>query len=118
MSSKGVIEAPGRYRPRKMVSTGIWIRDHLLQNVEDYPFNMWHQFKKLKKNPGTYQNFRNFVYWLLQLELIKFVREEPSDAFNFQPRRLYTYVPENIDKDELWRNPRRSLYPESWEKGH
>jgi len=118
MSSKGVIEVPRGFGPRKMVSTGMWIRDHLLQNVEDYIFNMWRQFKKFKKNPGSYQNFRNYIYWLLQLELIKFVREEPSAVPDFQPRRIYTYVPENVDKEELWTNPRRALYPDSWEKGH
>jgi len=117
MSSKGVIETPGKYRPRRMVSTSMWIRDHLLQNVEDYIFSMWRQFKEFKKNPGSYQNFRNYIYWLLQLKLIRFVREEPSDNPAFQPRRIYTYVPEKID-DEAWRNPRKALYLESWEKGH
>jgi len=117
MSSKGVIVTPGIYRPRRMVSTGTWIRDRLLQNVEDYIFNMWREFKKSKKNPGSYQNFRNFIWWLLQLGLIKFVREEPSSISGFKPRRIYTYVPEKID-DEAWKNPRKALYPISWEKGH
>jgi len=78
---------------------------------------MWREFKKSKKNPGSYQNFRNFIWWLLQLGLIKFVREEPSSISGFKPRRIYTYVPEKID-DEAWKNPRKALYPISWEKGH
>lgn len=114
----GIIEVPGRFRPRIMVSTGMFIRDHLLDVVEDYPFNMWRLFRKSKGKAGSYQNFRNYIYWLLKLNLIKFVREEPSRTPHLQPRRLYTYVAENVEKTELWRNPTRALYPENWMKHH
>ena len=119
---KGVIEVRGRYRPRKIICTGLFIRSHLLECGEDYPFNMWRALKEAKKEAkqkvGSYQNFRNFISQLLRLGLIKFTREEPSQNPHFQPRRYYTYVPQSIDKVELWRNPRRALYPETWEKHH
>jgi len=114
----GLIEVSGRFRPRIMVSTGMWIRDYLLGTVEDYPYHMWKVFKQTKRRPGSYQNFRNYIYWLLKLNLIKFVREEPSRTPHFEPRRYYTYVPANVEKVELWRNPIRALYPKSWEKHH
>jgi len=114
----GLIEVPGRFRPRIMVSTGMFIRDHLLETVQDYSYHMWMLFKETKKRPGSYQNFRNYIYWLLKLNLIKFVREEPSRTPHFKPRRYYTYVPANVEKEELWRNTTRALYPENWKKHH
>jgi len=36
---KGVIEARGRYRPRRLISTGLFVQDHLLEVVEDYPYS-------------------------------------------------------------------------------
>lgn len=114
----GLIEVPGRFRPRIMVSTGMWIRDYLLDVVEDYSYHMWTLFKETKRRPGSYKNFRNYIYLLQKLNLIKFVREEPSSAPHFQPRRVYTYVPANVEKVELWRNPTRVLYPKNWMKHH
>lgn len=118
---KGVIIAKGRY-PRFLISTGMWIREHLLAVEEDYPFHMWTLLRKMKVaadvEAGTYQNFRNYIFWLTKLNLIRFTREEPSANPFLKPRRYYTYVPENIDKIDLWRNPRRHLYPETWEKYH
>ena len=121
---KGVIARRGRY-PRFLISTGMWIRAHLLEVEEDYPLHMWSLLRDVKrahgireKGIGSYQNFRNYIYWLRRLDLIRFVREEPSLNPVFKPRRYYTYVPENLDKLDLWANPRRALYPETWEKYH
>ena len=118
MAEKGKIVARGRY-PRSIVSTGMWIRDHLLEVGEDYPFHMWKLLRERKGGRGgTYQNFRNYIHWLVKLNLIRFTREEPSLNPMFKPRRYYACVPENIDRWELWRNPSRALYPKTWEKHH
>lgn len=106
---KGVIVTQARY-PRHVISTGMFIRDHLLEVVEDYIYHMWRLFKEAKRNAGSYQNFRNYIFWLVRLELIRFTREEPPKKVQLKPRRYYTYVPENIDEVELWRDPRGHLY--------
>ena len=107
------------------INTGLFIREHLLECGTDYPFRMYRLLKERKKEAGLkvgkYQNFRNYVYWLSQLGLIEFVREEPSKKrahmtpFN---RRYYRLTAKGKREKEAWRNPRKYLYRESWGKGH
>lgn len=118
---KGVIRVPRRGLPAFVVSTGVWIRDHLLEVGEDYPLRMYKLLKREKKlrgvKCGSYQSFRQYVWWLRRLELIEFVRSEPSENPVLEGRRYYRVV-EGKEDDPAWRNPRRSLYPESYRKHH
>lgn len=110
--------------PRLIISTAGWIKNHLLEVGEDYPYNMWRELRNLKlemgvikKGIGSYQNFRNYIYWLEKLGLIKFVREEEGDKTFLAKRRYYAVVEDQLD-NPAWSNPNRALYPETWEKWH
>lgn len=108
-------------RRRIFVSTGAFIRDHLLIVGKDYPFRMYQLLKEKKEKRGayvgSYQSFRNHIFWLRKLGLIEFVREEPSSNPHFQPRRYYRIV-EGKEDAEGWINPRKKLYPQSWKEHH
>jgi len=117
MFRKGVVEVPRRGLPAFIISTGVWIRDHLLEVGEDYPAGMYRKFKRAKEEKGvscgSYQSFRQYIWWLEKLGFIKFVRREPSKNPILEDRRYYRVVKGRED-DPGWRNPRRYLYPKSW----
>jgi len=113
-------------------STSGWIRDHLIEKYpdSDYVHQMYQEFQKeitkwwleRGKEPGefkvgTYQNFRNYIWWLKKLGLIEKVKSEPSEKPQLQDRNHYRIVWEKKD-DDAWSNPRKALYPESYEKKH
>lgn len=105
------------------MNTGMFIREHLLKVGEDYPFRMYRLLKNVKKGlglkMGSYQNFRNYIYWLRKLGLIEFVREEPSDnPVLVHPRRYYKLTKKGRERPGLFLNPRRALYPRSYIKSH
>ena len=114
MSTPGLVELDGKY-PRVILSSSIFVRDHLQECGEDYPYNMWSVLRGLKtqrgRSSGSYQSFRNLIYRLKRLWLIRFVREE--EVGSLKPRRYYELVLENIDQ-EAWINPRRFLWPNSY----
>ena len=118
---KGVVEVARRGLPALIVSTGVWVRDHLLEVGEDYVAAMYRGFKRDKQRTGvrcgSYQGFRQYIYWLRRLGLIEFVRGEPSENPVLEGRRYYRVVP-GREKDPAWRNPRQALYSESYEKHH
>ena len=118
---KGVVEVPRRGLPALLIGTGVWIRDHLLEVGEDYLAGMYREFKRDKKarevKCGSYQTFRQHIWWLRKLGLIEFVRSEPSENPVLEGRRYYRVVA-GRENDPAWRNPRRSLYPESYKKHH
>jgi hypothetical protein len=126
------MERRGRIPPVWVVPTSLFIRDRLAQVGEDYPYGMWRALKEARERffrekggrggrarwrkdafAGSYQNFRNYIYWLEKLGLIRFVREAPPPRRGLEARRFYALV-KGREKDEGWRNPRRSLYPGSW----
>jgi hypothetical protein len=87
------------------------LRERLLE--EGYPKRgmMW----------GSYQNMRNYFYWLEKLGLIEFVEETPGSNPLMKSRRLYRLTPKGLalpPESTEWTNPRRALYPESWETYH
>jgi len=76
---------------------------------------------------GSYQNFCNYFYWLRKLELIEETKTEPAQVSGEAreggwKRRHYYKISdlglETPSEDVRWRNPRRALYPESWEEYH
>lgn len=112
MAQKGIIEARGRFQdsPRHLVSTSMFIRQHLLEVGEDYVLHMWKVLCQVKGErnlkAGSYTNFRNYIHWLTRLELIRAVREEPARTPVLKPRNYYCVVPENTEKLALWESPR------------
>lgn len=120
--SKGLVEVPRKgVLPAFIVSTGLFIRDHLLDVGEDYSQAIYRKLKKEKTKRGvkvgSYSSFRQYMWWLAQLKLIEFARSESSQNPILQDRRYYRIVP-GAEDSPAWQNPRRYLYPKSWEKHH
>jgi len=77
---------------------------------------------------GSYQNFCNYFYWLRRLDLIEKTKEEPPKEVSEKARRggwknRHFYRISDLGlatppEDMRWGNPRRALYPESWEEHH
>jgi len=110
--------------------TGVFIRQYLLEHGEAYPYQV---FKALRRflfpegypvkgfYVGSYQNIRNYFYWIQRLGLIEPSREEPSLKPFFKNRRYYRLTSKGLKTDPEaleWRSPRRALWPASWEKHH
>jgi DNA-binding PadR family transcriptional regulator len=107
-------------------SIGLFIRRYLLERDRAYPYEV---FMALRKSllaqgyakRGSYQNVRNYFRWLRELGLIKEDGTAPSLNPHLSTRRYYTLTskglatsPEAIE----WTNPRRALYPQSWNRHH
>ena len=111
-----------------VVSTGLFIYNYLLEHEEAYISQIYRAFKREKgsftnwKNrplkTGSYQNFRNYIWWLRKLGLIEFSREEPSSIPSLQDRRYYRLSSRGRKKQDLFSNPGRDLYLESWKRHH
>lgn len=107
----------------KQVSTSQFIRDFLLEHGEGYPYQVYKALraklieKGYFKRRGTYQSVLNYFYWLGRLGLVEKTREEKSERPGFKARRYYTIVKEGINSPS-WINPRKTLYPSSYEKHH
>jgi len=106
------------------INTGLFIRERLLE-CEDYPFHMYRLLKEAKRRlglkAGSYQNFRNYIFWLSRLGLIEFVREEPAEKKKpITPlnRRYYRLTEKGRRRPDLFINPRRLLYSASYKKSH
>ena len=101
------VGAGGRSKPRK----GVWIRGHLLEQGQDYPYHMhklWKRFLEgagLNIKPGTYQQFRTYIYALKRLGLIH--RAGPPSRSEFS-RNYYALNPEKINSPK-WKNPYKHL---------
>lgn len=93
---------------------GVWIRDHLFQMKEDYPYGMflnWLEFApELRVRPGDYQAFYKMVYIAKRLELVRAVREEPGEKGT--TRVYYSLTPGSIRRRE-WLRLYQSMYPTS-----
>lgn len=113
---------------RLLFSTGILIYNYLLEHGDAYILEIYRAFKKEKGKwiswrdqplkVGSYQNFRNYIFWLQRLGLIEFIRKEPSSTPDLQPRRYYKLSSQGREKRGLFFDPRRKLYPKSWKKSH
>ena len=107
--------------------TGVFIREYLIRNEEANPYEVFKELRKTvlelrypNRRP-TYQSVRNYFYWLEKLGLIEFSREGPPPKPNLIPKRYYklTEKGRKTPANALeWSNPRRALYPESWDKHH
>jgi len=111
-------------------STSQFIREYLLEHGEAYPYEVFKALREVLRSIGlpargikwgSYQNMRNYFYWLEKLGLIEPVRTEPSSNPNLQNKIYYRLTRKGIETppDSLeWTNPRRALYPKSWEEHH
>lgn len=113
-------EAPGLYGKGTMKPRlGLWIRGHLLDVGEDYPYGMWKQWNDLCNTANSIgvmiptNNYTQFVIYMSLLQsagLIEVVREKPYRMEDDPEKRIrikyYSTIQENIDSD-LWNNPRK-----------
>ena len=111
------VGAGGRSIPRK----GVWIRGHLQEVGRDYVYGMYKLWKRfleeagLNIKPGTYQQFRTYIYVLKRLGLIYRVGSPSKSDFT---KNFYVLSPEKINSP-LWRNPfkhysRLNKYSNKW----
>jgi DNA-binding PadR family transcriptional regulator len=110
--------------------TSLFIRDYLLEHGRAYPYEVFkalrerllaEEYPRRGSKWGSYQNIRNYFYWLSKLGLIKPVQEVPSDNVYLKNRRYYALTEKGLKTPPTsveWRNPIRALYPESWERWH
>ncbi|MEM1525367.1 MAG: hypothetical protein QW618_04425 [Nitrososphaerales archaeon] len=120
-------------------STSLWIREHLMRELESYPRKIYLDLKaraeRLGYVPPSYQSIRNMIYVLHRLGLIRRVRREyPTRVIKrYKPelpraeRRLvwlpdwarlswYEITP-GRENDPRWISPIKALYyPSEWER--
>jgi len=99
-----------------IIPTSLFIREHLKTVGRDYGLNMWHKLRNertmIGQKTGSWQVFRNCLWNLKKLGLIRPVEERDSEYPN-QKRIYYEIVPEKIHS-KAWYNPRAFLYPDSY----
>lgn len=107
-------------------STAIFIRDWLLRNKSDYPYSMWkawrNHLKRLQMKAPKQVSFRKYIYTLTRAKLLRRTTtrtKQDKEWINLKPypRSYYELVPENIDNDELWRNPQVAVWGEKMRLG-
>ena len=97
----------GRSIPRK----GVWIRGHLQEVGRDYVYGMYKLWKRflgeagLNIKPGTYQQFRTYIYVLKRLGLIHRVGYPSKSEFS---KNYYALSPEKINSPK-WQNPYKHI---------
>ena len=99
-----------------ILPTSLFIREHLKVAKLDYGLNMYNILKAeralLGLPIGSWQNFRNYIWNLKKLGLIRPVGTAPS-LYQGQIKQYYELIPEQI-KNKAWNNPRAFLYPDSY----
>jgi len=107
------IITPGKGKAKSRL--GWWIRGHLQDVGEDYPYHMWERWisfcsiahsVKVLIPKNNYTQFAVYMGLLETNKLIKVVREEPKPRKRIKIK-YYSVVEENIDGD-LWINPRKA----------
>ena len=100
------------------VPTSLFIREHLKIAREDYGLNMWRLLQaeraSLGLSVGSWQTFRNCIWNLKKLGLIRPTRMAPSQ-YEGQNKQYYELVPEQL-RSRAWINPRAALYPDSYRR--
>ena len=122
---------------------GLFIKDLFLRYGEVYPNQAWRKMRKLrrdftltgeprafpKRGWGSYQNIKNYFYWLERLGLIERTRrveveqmkvsgEADRRGRGLRPRgrpvyhQYYRLTEKGKREREAWMNPRRALYGE------
>lgn len=98
----------------KKITTGIFIRDYLLEHGEGYPMQIWRALKEARGSlkTGSYKSFASNYIWILKkLGLIeRTLRTEPASNPAFYDRVYYRITP-GKEKSRKWAYPQRSLDP-------
>ena len=93
---------------RSVSRKGVWIRGHLQDVGQDYPYNMWKLWREflgeagLKMKAGSYQAFRTYIYILKRLGLIGRAGGSPS-TFS----KKYYELNREMVNSPMWRSPFR-----------
>lgn len=86
---------------------GIWIRSHLMEVREDYPYHMWTLYRDytltLRRRPCSYATFRKYIYNLNRAHLIEHTRIEKAGT-PFEAYKRYYRLNENKVDDPRWRH--------------
>lgn len=95
--------------------TGLFIREYLLKHGRAYPQEIWRALKRARSELGlhtcSYENFwRNYIYVLKKLGLIRPVRSIGSLNPAWFSRVLYEIVP-GMENHEAWAHPQIALDP-------
>jgi hypothetical protein len=102
------LEQSGKRKPHP--GTGDFIKAHLQAVGEDYPYNVYgalcESLQAIRQRCPQLLSFQRYWYICAKLDLIEFVREEPSERLG--PRRIYRLVSRNVNS-RAWRNPQAAL---------
>lgn len=113
-------EAPGFYGKGKMKPRlGHWIKAHLQEQGEDYPYRMWKLWNNLCITANALgvmiptNNYTQFVIYMRCCQLAKLIKQVRKVPYRvkYDPEHTiyityYSVIEENIDSD-LWDNPRK-----------
>jgi hypothetical protein len=94
----------------KFYTTGLAIRQYLMDMGEGSPYDFYKCFKKFKPTV-SYKNVAYYFYLLHRAGLIQRVRSEPSSRGGFD-KSIYRIVPGKED-DPGWLHPQQIFYPET-----
>ena len=113
------------------VRTGSFIKEFLLKHGAGYPYQVYKELKRIKLElglkPGSYQNIKNYFYWIEKLGLIKKTRkvevrqmkisgEVDRRGRGLRPKgrpvyhQYYRLTGKGKREKEAWINPRKALY--------
>jgi hypothetical protein len=75
-------------------------------------YDMWKAYQRfasiLGVRPGTYTNFKTYVWILKQLGLVRVVRRAPGSRGGFH--KAYYAITPGMEFSPLWRRPVQALY--------
>ena len=93
---------------RSVSRKGLWIKGHLRDAKKDYVHSMFMKWKSfvnetgLEMNPGTYEQFRTYIYLLKQSQLIETtIGKRGNKPFE----RSYYIINHDMLTSPLWLNP-------------
>ena len=95
----------------KEITTGIFIRDYLLEHKEAYPMEIWRALKEARGSIKvcSYQSFQsNYIWVLKKLGLIQKTKSTLASNPKFYDRIYYRITPEK-EKSRKWMHPQKSL---------
>ncbi|PMB75049.1 MAG: hypothetical protein C0193_02440 [Candidatus Bathyarchaeota archaeon] len=95
---------------------GSYIKGYIEKYGEVNPYTIYSLLKHFRAEE-SYQNIKNYFWWLTKLGLIEPARKEKAKigykTFYRLTSKGLSLSPDNV----MWANPRRALYPKSWKKG-
>lgn len=92
-----------------------WIRGHLDDVDEDYPYRMWKRwsFFVARQIPayhrGDYDDFRTYLWKLKAVGLVEPTETEENEVENRLDKQYYALTDGAFDRPE-WQNPQEALY--------